>query len=118
MASVSRRHCAGGFPSSKPSTMFSVFMPLTTRAARSMQTHLSHQNKLGPVLRRARREWRIPAVDGAARWREQRQEEAWLQAMIRATTVAGRELLRWIKRCKPGKAKWSFAGRTNPDAAA
>lgn len=55
---------------------------------------LPESRKLKPVLRRPRKNWRIPPVDAAERLLKEQQEEARIEALSEGTTPAGRECLR------------------------
>ena len=59
-----------------------------------MQPNALHKRNPVPVLKRPRREWRIPQIDACARLLRQQQEEARLKALAEGTTPEGRELFR------------------------
>jgi hypothetical protein len=59
-----------------------------------MNMSLPESRKLKPVLRRPRKNWRIPPVDAAERLLKQQQEEARNRAFCKGTTSTGRECLR------------------------
>jgi hypothetical protein len=61
-----------------------------------MENNQRHPTQLRPVLRRPRREWRIPRIDADAQLNHQGLQEEELKAFAKGTTPQGREILRKI----------------------